>query len=555
MASADQDNSMDQFTDADERLAVLIADLTDRLQRGEPVDLDEQCELHPDLSDELQYLWGTAVVTDAIGLSEADDIASQLNGSESGSWNIQLPLQMGEYTLIRELGRGGMGVVYLARQSEPAREVAIKMILRERLTSPADRLRFLAEAEATARLEHPGIVPVYEVGDFEGMPFFSMQFVKGQTLADMLASGRMPQRETARIMIEVCRAVEFAHSQGLLHRDIKPSNIMVEPNGSVRLTDFGLVKDIEPSESLTRTGAVMGTPNYMSPEQANGRARHIGPASDIYSIGSVLYHALTGQPPFSASTPVELALKVMEQEPTAPRKLEPKIDRDLEMIVTRCLQKPADLRYVSAGALEADLQAFLRDEPVAARSGQFAQIVARVFRETHHAEILENWGLLWMWHSLVLLIACLLTTAIEWSGTTHRWPYAALWTIGLGAWAGVFWALRRRMGPVTFVERQIAHVWGASMIAIAMLFPFEWWLALKPLTLSPLLGIVSGMVFVVKGGMLSGAFYTQAGCLFASAIAMAVVPEYAHLIFGVVGAGCFFLPGLKYYRLRLASQL
>jgi serine/threonine-protein kinase len=270
-------------------------------------------------------------------------------------------------------------------------------------------------------------------------------------------------------------------------------------------------------------------------------------------LGTVLYHALTGRPPLVADSPLELALKILEQEPIPPRVLEPKIDRDLEMVVIRCLQKPPDLRYSTAGELAADLEAFLRDEPVLARSGRFTQVLARVLRETHHAAVLENWGLLWMWHSLVLLVWCLLTESLDWAGVDNRLAYGGLWTVGLGAWAAVFWALRHRMGPVTFVERQIAHLWGASMIAIAMLYPFEWWLDLKPLTLSPLLGVISSMVFLVKAAMLSGAFYVQAVVLLGTSVLMAVFPAYAHMIFGIISGLCFFIPGLKYHRQRQMS--
>ena len=476
------------------------------------------------------------------------------SGSDSGVWHLQLPMQFGDYELIDELGHGGMGVVYRARQANLGRDVAVKMILRDRLASDADRKRFFVEAAATAKLAHPGIVPVYEVGEFDGRPFFSMQLVKGMTLAQKIANGPLPQREAVRILIPICRAVHYAHEHGILHRDIKPSNILIDESGRARLTDFGLAKQAGVHESLTRTGAVLGTPTYMSPEQANGRVNAMGPTSDIYSLGTVLYHMLTGRPPLLANSPVELALKILEQDPPAPRLLEPKIDRDLEMIVVRCLQKPPDLRYASAEMLAQDLEAFLRDEPVAARSGQLAQVVARLLRETHHAPVLENWGLLWMWHSLVVLVACVLTEAVQMAGVTNRTSYAALWIVGLSAWAAVFWTLRNRMGPVTFVERQVAHVWGASMVAIGSLFLLEWWLELPCLTLSPLLAVVAGMVFVVKAGILSGAFYVQALCLFAAAIPMAVFPLYAHFIFGAVAAPCFFLPGLKYYRQRQAQR-
>jgi serine/threonine-protein kinase len=247
---------------------------------------------------------------------------------------------------------------------------------------------------------------------------------------------------------------------------------------------------------------------------------------------------------------MDVLLQVLEQDPPNPRLIDPKIDRDLEMIVVRCLQKPPELRYASAQALADDLAAYRNDEPISARSGQFAQIVARWFRETHHAPVLENWGVLWMWHSLVLFIACVLTEVLAWNNA-HRSSFALLWTVGLGAWAAVFWAMRRRMGPVTFVERQIAHVWGASMIGIGALFPIEWLLGLDALKLTPLIAVISAMMFIIKAGILNGVFYVQGACLLVTSIAMVLWPGIAHLVYGVVAGLCFFIPGLKYYRQRL----
>ena len=543
--------AVDSQEQSDEKLALLLTDLADRAQRGEQVDIVKVCEQYPEHAAELKYLWGTVLVTEAVGVTQAK--SGSFFGSDSGTWPPQLPYSIGDYELLEQVGQGGMGIVFRARQVNLGREVAIKMIQQDRLNSPEDHQRFLAEAEATARLEHTGIVQVYEVGEFDGTPFFSMQFIRGETLAQRLRSGPMGQRQAAALIASVAKAIDYAHKQGILHRDIKPSNILLDEHGSAKVTDFGLAKFFHANEHLTRTGAILGTPSYMSPEQASGRSNQLGPASDVYSLGTVLYHALTGRPPLVADSPLELALKILEQEPIPPRVLEPKIDRDLEMVVIRCLQKPPDLRYSSAGELAADLEAFLRDEPVMARSGRFTQVLARVLRETHHAAVLENWGLLWMWHSLVLLVWCLLTEALDWAGVENRLAYGGLWTIGLGAWAAVFWAIRHRMGPVTFVERQIAHLWGASMIAIAMLYPFEWWLNLKPLTLSPLLGVVSSMVFLVKAAMLSGVFYVQAAVLLGTSVLMAVFPDYAHLIFGIIAGLCFFVPGLKYHRQRQMS--
>jgi len=534
------------------KLAELVSQLADKIQGGEQLNFADVCQQHPDYAADLKEVWGALVVTQAVALNLRQGL-TQTSDSHIPSLShriaiASLPFEIGDYRLLEVIGRGGMGVVYRAQQLSLNRDVAIKMIQENRPLSPENRQRFFAEAEANARLDHPGIVPLYEVNEYQGHPYFSMQLIRGETLADRLRQGPLPQREAARIMVEVCRAIGFAHARGVLHRDIKPSNVMIDGQGKLRVTDFGLAKFADSVDSLTRTGAVVGTPSYMSPEQAAGRSSAMNLRSDIYSLGAVLYHLLTGRPPFIADSPMQLALQVLEHDPPPVRYLEPRIDRDLEMIVSHSIQKPPDLRYNSADEMADDLEAFLRDEPVKARSGRLTEVVARWFRETHHAAVLENWGLLWMWHSLVLLVVCLCTEALQWSGVSSRFVYAAMWVFGLGTWAGVFWALRRRMGPVTFVERQIAHVWGASLIAIILLTPLEWMLDFKPLTLSPILALVGAMVFFIKAGMLAGWFYIQAACLFATSFLMAMYPNYSHIIFGFVSAACFFIPGLKYFR-------
>jgi serine/threonine-protein kinase len=533
------------------RLAGVLADLTDRLQRGEQIDLDEIQRSHPDLAEGLGELWGAVLVADVVG---SDSIPFENEGVAAANFKsaFNLPCQFDDYLLVEEVGRGGMGIVFRARQLSLDREVAVKMILSGTLATPLERARFRAEAEAAARLHHSNIVTVYEVGEHRETPFFSLRYVEGQTLAERLREGLATARETATILAKVARAVEFAHQAGVLHRDLKPSNILLDKSGEPYVTDFGLAKR-DNDVTVTRTGAVIGTPAYMSPEQAAGDRRTIGPASDIYGLGSILYHMLTGRPPFQAASPFDVLLLVREQDPVRPRVVNPLADRDLEMIAMRCLQKPADLRYRSAGRLADDLEAYLNDEPLAVRSGRLLQVLARTFRETHHATVLENWGLLWMWHSLVLLGVCLLTNVMHLVGTAQRWHYIVLWTLALWAWGGVFWLLRRRMGPVTFVERQIAHIWLASLVGIAALFPLEWYLDLETLTLSPIIGVIGAMTFIVKGGILSGLFYVQAIALLFTSAAMAMFPDFAHAIFGLVSAACFFLPGLKYHRQRLRN--
>ncbi|MCR9292277.1 MAG: serine/threonine protein kinase, partial [bacterium] len=388
----------DEASQQEMRFAEIVSNLADRIQSGEVLSFSEVCQQHPEFREQLQEIWGTLIVTDAIAASARNPLLDSEPSSDQ-SWISSsipsLPFEIEDYRLLEIIGRGGMGVVYRARQISLNRSVAIKMIRDNRVLE--HRQRFFAEAEANARLDHPSIVPVYEIGEFEGHPFFSMQFVKGQTLSARLKSGPIPQREAVRIMIEACRAIAYAHRQGVLHRDIKPSNIMIDESGKVRVTDFGLAKFADSGDSLTRTGAVIGTPSYMSPEQASGHSNFVGPRSDIYGLGTVLYHLLTGRPPFVADSPMRMAMQILEHDPPPPRLLEPRIDRDLEMIVQRAIQKPPDLRYETADALADDLESFLRDEPIRARSGKLGQVVARWFRETHHAVVLENWGLLWMW--------------------------------------------------------------------------------------------------------------------------------------------------------------
>ncbi|MBS0211243.1 MAG: serine/threonine protein kinase [Planctomycetes bacterium] len=557
----------------EELLAVVLNELAEQMRTGGAADLSAACRAHPELAGELRSLWGAMMVADCLAsdMTHADSSAARERASaaEAAIAKAEKPAtsppsrqtatsttgqMFGPYELLEELGRGGMGVVYKARHRELDRVVALKMI-RHGASAPASELvRFRQEAQAAARLDNPHLVRVFEVGEQDGQPYFTMQFVEGETLAQRLAEGPLPPREAAALLLPVVEAIQAAHEQGVLHRDLKPSNILIDRQGRALVTDFGLAKRVEGDSSLTNTGAILGTPTFMSPEQAAGSRGRVGPASDVYSLGAILYQTLTGRPPFQGSSPMETVLLVLEQEPLPPRLINPKADRVLELVALKCLQKPAELRYPSAAALADDLRAFLADEPIAARSGQFSQVLARWMRETHHATVLEHWGLLWMWHSLALVLLSVATNWLQWRGVGAPWPYVLLWTAGLGTWAAMFWALRRRAGPVTFIERQIAHVWAGSVLTIALLFPVEMLLGLPVLSLSPILGLTSGMVFLVKAGMLSGAFYIQSLALFVTSLAMALMQRwnipFGITLFGVVSGACFFFPGLKYYRQR-----
>ena len=277
----------------------------------------------------------------------------------------------GDYELLEEIARGGMGVVYRARQLSLNRPVALKMIAAGQLATPAAIQRFHTEAEAAARLDHPHIVPIYEIGQYEAHHYFSMKLIEGGTLADLslkakVQSPKWPE-SAARLVGTVARAAHYAHQRGILHRDLKPTNILLDDQSEPHITDFGLAKLVEDDSSLTVSAAMLGTPAYMAPEQAAGGARQLTTAADTYSLGAILYELLTGQAPFRAETAVEMLRQVCEQEPPPPRSLNPKLDRDLETICLKCLSKDPLKRYADASGLAQDLDHWRRGEPILAR--------------------------------------------------------------------------------------------------------------------------------------------------------------------------------------------
>jgi tRNA A-37 threonylcarbamoyl transferase component Bud32 len=291
--------------------------------------------------------------------------------STAAPLEAEAPLQparvFGDYELLEEIARGGMGVVYKARQKSLNRIVALKLILSGQLASDDEIQRFHTEAEAAANLDHPGIVPIYEVGALAGQHYFSMGYVEGQSLAAQISSRPLPPREAAETVCSVAEAVHFAHQAGVIHRDLKPANILLDRAGHPRVTDFGLAKRVKGDSHLTGTGQILGTPSYMPPEQATGSADQIGPVSDVYALGAVLYALLTGRPPFYAASPLETLVQVVRQEPVSPRQLNAQVPRDLETIALKCLEKNASRRYATAQELADELGRYLAGEPIQAR--------------------------------------------------------------------------------------------------------------------------------------------------------------------------------------------
>jgi tetratricopeptide (TPR) repeat protein/tRNA A-37 threonylcarbamoyl transferase component Bud32 len=271
------------------------------------------------------------------------------------------------YELLAKLGEGGMGVVYKARQRRLNRLVALKMIRGDGRAGEVQLNRFRIEAEAVARVRHPNIVQIYEIGDVAGFPYFSLELLEGGGLDSKLAGTPRPAREAAEMVRSLCLAIEAAHEARIIHRDLKPANVVLAADGTPKVTDFGLAKRLEEEESQTRTGDVMGSPSYMSPEQAKGQGHLVGPASDIYSLGAILYEMLTGRPPFRGPSAWDTVRQVVEEEPVPPTRLQPRVPRDLETIALKCLDKEPARRYPTARAMGEDLHRFLANEPILAR--------------------------------------------------------------------------------------------------------------------------------------------------------------------------------------------
>jgi TRAP transporter TAXI family solute receptor len=278
-----------------------------------------------------------------------------------------LPCQFGEYRLEKVLGRGGMGVVYLANQVQLNRQVAIKMIRSGALASQDEVSRFYSEARSVAKLDHPNIVSVYHCGEKAGHHFFSMDYVPGTDLAKRLSEGPMDPKEAVRYVRDVANAIDYAHSHGVVHRDLKPANVLIDLEDEVVLTDFGLAKQMGGEQGLTATGAALGTPSYMSPEQAAGKSEDQGVATDVYAMGAILFALLTGRPPFQADTVMQTLLHVMQRPAPNVRQLRSDVHGDLETIVSKCLEKSPSMRYPSAKALADDLDRFYNGHPIEAR--------------------------------------------------------------------------------------------------------------------------------------------------------------------------------------------
>lgn len=454
----------------------------------------------------------------------------------------------GNYILMDELGRGGMGIVFKAWDRKLRRHVAIKIVLSAGTTTPALLHRFEEEATAAAKLEHPNIVAVHDVGAQDGVAYIVMQMIEGETLAQRLARGRMPARQMASCLSIIARTMACAHQAGILHLDLKPSNIILDKTGQPHITDFGLAKQFSEDMPALSMG-IAGTLNYMAPEQAAGGSLTLSPATDVFSLGAIFFEMLTGRLAFRAASLKEMVAQLLLHDPVKPREIDSSIDPELEAICLKCLTKNPTLRYQSADELANDLDNYLRGEPTSVEPPRLHFKVSRLFRTTEHADVLKKWGVLWMMHSGHVLLLCLLTQGLASRVDVGTGTLLAFWFAMESLWALLLYARRLRLGKITAVERVLNHVWLAGGLGNLVTFFAEWYADLPPLSLAYCLALVCSCIFLIKAGLLSGKFYFVVATFFACGLAMLCFPSVAMLIFGVTASTCFFVPGLFYYRM------
>src|SRR5438876_2811977 len=374
-----------------------------------------QCGSRLTSSDDGEKFCIHCLLRSALGQDDIDPSKTLRRSDQLIPGDNGAPIEFGDYELLEEIGRGSQGVVYRVRQKSLNRIVALKVIALGHWATEPHVKRFRREAEAAARLNHPGIVPIYEVGERDGACYFSMGLVEGGQLDAILEREPMPIRSAVELIVKLAHTVQYAHEHKILHRDIKPGNILLDQKREPHLTDFGLARLVESESTVTRTMEVLGTPSYMAPEQAVGNNAAISSATDVYGLGAVFYQLLTGQPPFAGGTTYETIKLLLDTEPRQPRQLNPKIDRDLSTICLKCLEKDPTRRYSSALALTEDLECWLKHEPIQAkRSGVF----------TH--------GRKWLWRNPTAagLIASLVALAvgagvIVWKSELVRRPIPA----------------------------------------------------------------------------------------------------------------------------------
>ena len=556
LSKAVDSNSSDEGFPTDEEFDSALCELLDQyveaLQSGDLVAKSNLLAQHP----HLEQLVGCLEQLDSLAIPPAaaaapgdslktvpSDATSRLRYGVADSVNPELPQEFGKYELLEELGRGGMGVVYKARQIDLDRVVALKMILASQFASPDEVRRFYAEARAAGSLKHANIVGIHEVGQEYGQHYFAMDCIDGPSLANVLKEGPMEPEAAAKCLVAVARAVDYLHSHNIIHRDLKPGNILLDDDFQPYVTDFGLAKIFLADTGQTRTGTIIGTPSYMAPEQAAGRLDDVSHASDVYSLGAILYEALTGRAVFKEENPLDTLVQVLEREPAAPTRLNPNVPRALELICLRCLEKDAKKRYASAAEFGDDLERFLRGEPVLASHADIGQRARRWIRR--EPALVSRLFALFVASAIVQ--GNYLTVGTD-------WPYHSRIMTVFGIWAVMSFIFQQMLNK-DFYSNPTRFAWtvgDAALLAILLSIAEG---PLGPLLIGyPTLIVASGLFFRVRLVV-----FETITCLLSFATLCWLRPELTEqrhypLIFAAVLSVIGFVVGYQVFRVRVLSR-
>jgi eukaryotic-like serine/threonine-protein kinase len=514
-----------------DRVLDLLVEWEEHRQRGKTLTPEELCPDDPDLWDALRQRIGKRQRLRGL-LAEPDETL------DAGAPPPVRPLpRVDGYEILDVLGSGGMGVVYKARQVALDRPVALKMVLAGAGAGPDERGRFKDEAEAVARLQHPNIVQIYEVGEQDGCPYLALEFVSGGTLSQQLGGAPLPPRRAAQLLRELAAAVHHAHRRGVLHRDLKPANVLLTPEGTPKIADFGLAKRLDAEGGRTETGAVLGSPSYMAPEQADGRTRAVTTATDVYALGAILYELLTGRPPFLGASLLDTLDQVRTHDPVPPRELQPAVPRDLETVCLKCLEKEPGRRYESAEALAHDLQCFLDGDPVSARGVTLLGQVARAVGRSQVEGPFQALSTVMLAFAPIPLVAHALVF-----GLYRGKPAYAPVTIAVSIITVVtvlvliFWGNRAVLRRLSSAQRrQSANVWSGHLIGVllialvcALMIPADYLLLVYPLW-----AILAATTFLALASH-AGPFYLIGGACYLVAVGMALEPSWAPVEAGLL---------------------
>jgi serine/threonine protein kinase len=543
--------------DGERALELVYHEVLLREELGEGPQLEEYQRRFPQLGAQLGALFEVHRVIASSQVLLASMRGATL-GRESPVGGAPGP-QVRGYEILGELGSGGMGAVYRARQVSLNRPVALKVIRAGAQARPEDLMRFRAEAEAVARLRHPNIVQIYEIGEHEGRPYLALELVDGGSLAQRLGGTPLPPRQAADLLTQLAEAVHAAHQARVVHRDLKPANVLLSGGGVPKMTDFGLAKLLDADTGQTRSGAILGTPSYMAPEQATGRNKDVGPATDIYALGAILYETLTGRPPFTGATVLDTLEQVRSQEPVPPRYLQPKVPRDLETICLKCLRKDPGRRYGSARELAEDLRRFERGEPIHARSYSLLQRVVHTLDRRHLQIELRTWGNVFLVLAPLAIVTHVSLFLLLRDGPPYPYPWVWLVPVTEFTLMGIiFQYCRSRLRlPLSTVEGQLLIMWGAFWVAglLTHVVAYETLATDRPLDLLhlyPVWTLMAGLLFCIMGSNYWGQSYLTGLTFFVLAILMPLHLPWAPLEFGLAWAVYLVFCGV--YLRRLAAQ-